>query len=357
MNRHDDSIRAYCLRYDEPLPWEPFVGWIRTLIATHGEKLLRIKGIVNVAGQDKPIAIHGVQHLFHDPAQLPEWPDGDTRSRIVFITQDLRAGDRRTAPGRHEGGNGEGELGKRPMRKPGSMRALEELGRVRLSPSFFMRDFLYSEIAAFYGLANIPDEPDLAIAAGTRLCETLLEPLREDLRDRVGPLRVPLGRGQRLRQSERSQLRLQRSEPMQAHIWDRRDADGCMGATACIVIPWFADRYAETGDWRPLAWFVHDHLPYSRLCFFPEARRLQHPVARAPGAADRQLRERPRAASPGRECRASRTTTRRATPDSRPSGSNRQAAFRSLSRSCGRWRSISGPSGTMPVGLMCFMSA
>ena len=89
VNRHDDSIRAYCLRYDEPLAWEPFVGWIRTLIATHGEKLLRIKGIVNVAGQDKPIAIHGVQHLFHDPAQLPEWPDGDTRSRIVFITQDL----------------------------------------------------------------------------------------------------------------------------------------------------------------------------------------------------------------------------------------------------------------------------
>ena len=90
VNRHDDSIRAYCLRYDEPLAWEPFVAWIRTLIATHGEKLLRIKGIVNVAGQDKPIAIHGVQHLFHDPAQLPEWPDGDTRSRIVFITQDLK---------------------------------------------------------------------------------------------------------------------------------------------------------------------------------------------------------------------------------------------------------------------------
>ncbi len=89
VNRHDDTIRAYCLRYDEPLAWEPFVAWIRALIAAHGDKLLRIKGIVNVAGQDKPIAIHGVQHLFHDPARLPEWPDGDTRSRIVFITRDL----------------------------------------------------------------------------------------------------------------------------------------------------------------------------------------------------------------------------------------------------------------------------
>ena len=50
------------------------------------------------------------------------------------------------------------------------MRALEELGRVRLSKSFYMRDFLYSEIANFHGIPNIPDDPDLAIAAGRKLC-------------------------------------------------------------------------------------------------------------------------------------------------------------------------------------------
>jgi hypothetical protein len=65
------------------------------------------------------------------------------------------------------------------MRKPATMKALEELGRVRLSASFFMRDFLYSEIANFYGLPNIPDDPDLAIEAGRRLCSELLEPLQE----------------------------------------------------------------------------------------------------------------------------------------------------------------------------------
>jgi hypothetical protein len=64
------------------------------------------------------------------------------------------------------------------MRKPGSMRALEELGRVRLSPNFFMRDFVHSEIASFYGVPNIPQDPDLAIAAGRQLCSTLLEPLQ-----------------------------------------------------------------------------------------------------------------------------------------------------------------------------------
>ena len=64
------------------------------------------------------------------------------------------------------------------MRKPGSMRGLEDLGRVRLSANFYLRDFLYSEIANFYGIPNIPDDPDLAIAAGRKLCEALLEPLQ-----------------------------------------------------------------------------------------------------------------------------------------------------------------------------------
>ena len=65
------------------------------------------------------------------------------------------------------------------MRKPGSVESLEKLGRVRLSESFFMRDFLYSEIANFFGIPNIPDHPDVAIAAGTKLCEMVLEPLQQ----------------------------------------------------------------------------------------------------------------------------------------------------------------------------------
>src|SRR5436190_16133430 len=64
------------------------------------------------------------------------------------------------------------------MKTPKSVRTAEALGRVRLSPSFFMRDFLYSEIAAIMGMRNLPNDPDLAIAAGRNLCEHLLEPLQ-----------------------------------------------------------------------------------------------------------------------------------------------------------------------------------
>ena len=71
-------------------------------------------------------------------------------------------------------------------RSPGSYSALEDLGRVRLSRHFFLRDFLYSEIGSFHGVPNLPEDPDLAIAAGTRLCEELLDPLTETF----GPLHI-----------------------------------------------------------------------------------------------------------------------------------------------------------------------
>ncbi|MBN9333411.1 MAG: hypothetical protein J0I64_08080 [Devosia sp.] len=64
------------------------------------------------------------------------------------------------------------------MRQPKTVRALEACGRVRLSENFFMRDFLYSGIRVINGFRNLPDDPDLAIAAGKRLCEDLLEPLQ-----------------------------------------------------------------------------------------------------------------------------------------------------------------------------------
>src|SRR5262249_3116856 len=68
--------------------------------------------------------------------------------------------------------------GRSSLKAPKSVRAAEEFSRTRLSQSFFMRDFLFSEIAAIEGLSNLPDDPELAIAAGRGLCENLLEPLQ-----------------------------------------------------------------------------------------------------------------------------------------------------------------------------------
>jgi G3E family GTPase len=90
VNRHDSRIQAFCLTYDAPLHWQGVGACLQMLIGTRGESLLRVKGILNLVGQDRPVAIHGVQHLFHDPVLLPAWPEGDPRtSRLVFITRDL----------------------------------------------------------------------------------------------------------------------------------------------------------------------------------------------------------------------------------------------------------------------------
>lgn len=154
------------------------------------------------------------------------------------------------------------------MRRPGSMRGLENLGRVRLSKHFYMRDFLYSEIGNVHQRQNIPDDPDLAIACGRAFCETLMDPLEETFG------RVAVRSGYRSpalnRYGNENRLNCARNDnPLECHIWDRADgADRIAGAS--VAIPWFADRYEQGRDWRDLAWWMHDHLPYSEIWFFPK---------------------------------------------------------------------------------------
>ena len=89
VNRHDDHIRAFCFTADKPIPWSSFTLWMELLASSGGENLLRVKGLINVAESEKPVVIHGVQHVFHPPLLLDEWPGDDRRTRIVFITRDI----------------------------------------------------------------------------------------------------------------------------------------------------------------------------------------------------------------------------------------------------------------------------
>ncbi|MDQ1078533.1 GTP-binding protein [Pseudoroseomonas cervicalis] len=89
-NRHDSRIHAFCLTYDTPLPWEGLATWLEMLSATRGDSVLRVKGILDLEGQERPVAIHGVQSVWHRPTLLPAWPEGEKRrSRLVFILRDL----------------------------------------------------------------------------------------------------------------------------------------------------------------------------------------------------------------------------------------------------------------------------
>lgn len=155
------------------------------------------------------------------------------------------------------------------MRSPQTVKALETLGRVQLSENFQMREFLYSEIAQMNGLRNVPTDPDLAIASGTRLCEDLLEPLNA----RWGRIIVRSGyRAPDVNKlgNENNWSCATNDHTAACHIWDRHDSNGQMGATATIVVPGFLRQVSEDGGWQRLAWWIHDHLPYDSLYFFPK---------------------------------------------------------------------------------------
>jgi len=90
VNRHDDRIRAFCVTREQPISWAALSTWLDGLAAMRGDDLLRLKAIVALSDRpDQPVVLHGVQHLFHPPVLLPEWPSEDRRTRMVFITRDL----------------------------------------------------------------------------------------------------------------------------------------------------------------------------------------------------------------------------------------------------------------------------
>ena len=89
-NRHDARIRALCLRFDAQLRWEGLATWLEMMAVTQGERLLRMKAVLNLEGEPGPVVLHGVRHSFHPPQRLARWPEGDDRSsRLAMILRDL----------------------------------------------------------------------------------------------------------------------------------------------------------------------------------------------------------------------------------------------------------------------------
>jgi len=161
------------------------------------------------------------------------------------------------------------------MEKPDSVAALTDLGRVRLSERFFMREMLYSEVANFYGKPNFPEDPDLAIAAGEKLCQLVLEPLRRGfghitVRSAYRSPSLNHFCNERYKDGDTACFCGTNEYNRARHIWDLRDADGFMGATASVVIPAYLDHFQRTGDCMPLAWWIRDNVEdYAELAFYP----------------------------------------------------------------------------------------
>ncbi|MDR7039931.1 G3E family GTPase [Methylobacterium sp. BE186] len=90
VNRHDASIRAFSLTSDVPVSRAALEMFLDLLRSSQGANLLRLKGLVALAEDpERPLVLHGVQHVLHAPVSLASWPDEDRTSRLVLIVRDL----------------------------------------------------------------------------------------------------------------------------------------------------------------------------------------------------------------------------------------------------------------------------
>jgi len=89
-HRHDARVGSFSLVHAGALPFSTVEMFLDLLLSTQGDKLLRIKGIVELAEDPlRPLVIHGVQKMLHPPARLPAWPDAVRGTRLVLIGIDL----------------------------------------------------------------------------------------------------------------------------------------------------------------------------------------------------------------------------------------------------------------------------
>ena len=89
VEAHGAGVHAFALTLDDAVDWTRFGLWLTMLLNRHGDKVLRVKGMLNVEGSAAPVAIHGVQHLVHPPVHMAAWPDEKRHSRLVFIVDGL----------------------------------------------------------------------------------------------------------------------------------------------------------------------------------------------------------------------------------------------------------------------------
>ncbi|UXM95167.1 GTP-binding protein [Bartonella sp. HY329] len=90
VNRHSDKIRSFSLTHNQPVDYAAIEAFVDLMRASQGERILRMKGIVQtIKRPDQPLIIHGVQGMFHPPKRLDNWPDNKPETRLVIIGDGL----------------------------------------------------------------------------------------------------------------------------------------------------------------------------------------------------------------------------------------------------------------------------
>jgi G3E family GTPase len=87
-HRHG-AIRSHAITADRPLSAQRLRAFLETLFSLRGERFLRVKGIVQLEGVDRPVVVQAVGAGFSPPMTLADWRAGPRRSELVFIYREL----------------------------------------------------------------------------------------------------------------------------------------------------------------------------------------------------------------------------------------------------------------------------
>lgn len=82
---HLEGVASVALQATRPLAWLPFEAWLRRTRLSHADALLRLKGLVDIAGHNGPVLLNGIHHVLHAPVELGAWPEDERLSRMVVI--------------------------------------------------------------------------------------------------------------------------------------------------------------------------------------------------------------------------------------------------------------------------------
>ena len=85
---HTD-VTTFAIALDRSCDWTTFAAWLSLLTHAHGERVLRVKGLLDVAPGASPVLINCVRNLVYFPEHLDQWPDADRESILVFIVRSL----------------------------------------------------------------------------------------------------------------------------------------------------------------------------------------------------------------------------------------------------------------------------
>jgi len=88
-HEHDQSVHSFALVESQPVDGEKLNNWLSQLLQTQGPDIFRMKGIINMAGEDQRFVFQGV-HMLFDGRGDRAWKPGERRkSELVFIGRNL----------------------------------------------------------------------------------------------------------------------------------------------------------------------------------------------------------------------------------------------------------------------------